>query len=207
MAALLGFSTAAIANPIEFSQPFSFPLSPGNTTVDLPQFDDQGGTRTLVSVELELSAMIGSNITAENDSVLDAPSFPVGLTGLVNASTTGLSTTVSLIENWPFGLSPTDGVAGSGPDYHDFGYLSDNDVDSDSMTDPPDDLSAFVGPGTITVNIDGSAGWSFQGTTDATLVIDNLGASGTAKIIYTYVPEPASMMMLGLGLVGVIRRR
>ena len=73
--ALLGLTAVASADIEQYSDNFSFPLSPGGTNVFLPQFDDMGGTRTLQSVYMEIYAEIGSSITAENDSTLSAPAF------------------------------------------------------------------------------------------------------------------------------------
>ncbi len=201
----LGLPMSAVADSIVHGpQNFDFPLSPGSETLSFPQFDDLGGALVLEQVIIEMYAEIGSDITAENDSSLPAPDFAVNLTGWVTADAPGMSVGANMFGNWPFALAPTDGTPDFGDDYNDFGYLSDSDSDSDQL--PPGDMTPYIGLGTVDVDLAGSAGWSFSGTTDATLQIDDLGANGWAKITYVYTPEPATLMLLGLGALALRRR-
>ena len=109
----------------------------------------------------------------------------------------------------PQWVDATDGVPESGPDYHDFGYVSDSDSASDFQNTS---LAPYIGIGTVDIDIDAEGGWAFEGVTDATLRMSDFEAWGDATIIYEYtcIPEPATigMMVLGaLGMFGGIRRK
>ncbi|MCP4593893.1 MAG: PEP-CTERM sorting domain-containing protein [bacterium] len=199
-------STASAAT-ISFQNSFSFPLSPNSDTKSLSKFDDLGGTLTLTKVTLYIDALVGSSLTAENDSQLPAPLFQASLTGLVTATSPDLSVSAAMADNWPISLAASNGLAGEGTDFHDFGYLSKSDTDSDQIATPTD-LSFYVGAGNFfDVDIDGTAGWGFSGTTDATLTVADLGAEGIVKVTYEYVPEPTSLALLAAGGLFLRRRR
>jgi len=205
-AVVLCLALPATADTVSYFDNFAFPLSPGNTTLTLDKFDDAGGTLTLTKVTLVMTAEVGSNITVENDSSLPAPDFEISLTGLVTATAQDLAVTAAMSESWACSLDPNDTFPGTGPDFHDFGYLGDIDADSDEI--PPGDLGYYVGSGgdtTFDVNIEGSAGWGFSGSTNATLVVSGLGASGCVTVTYEYVPEPSTICLLACGLL-LLRR-
>lgn len=207
---VLAVAAASSANIMEMSsQGFGFGLSPGGTVLTFNKFDTQGGLRILKAVELQVEATIGANVTAENDSMIEVSNFGVNLTGLVDvASIGGLAATLGIVQSaGPVSVAATDGVAESGPDFHDFGALFGNDSDSDLAIFG---LGIFEGPGTFDVNVDGSGGFATSGTTDASIRLQGFGAEGAVKVIYYYdlVPTPGSAAMLGLaGLVGLRRRR
>src|SRR5690348_3986657 len=94
-ALVLTLSAAAQAATVSYNQAYSFPLSPGNTVVNLPQWDPAlFPGQTLVSVELKLDATIQADVTAENDSVIGG-NMSVNLVGFASASApSGISTNV-----------------------------------------------------------------------------------------------------------------
>lgn len=200
---------AANASLFQSSQtlPWSFPLSPGSETLLFDQFDDLDGARQLKEVRISFEGMIGGRATAENDSVLAAPGFGVSLSGSVEVTVLGgVMDAIGIVNmNEVQALDATDGVRHSGPDYHEFGDLADVVSGSDSTTS---DLGSFVGLGTVAVDVDGLAGFSFFGTTDATLGIDDLRSEGEATLTYVFLPTPgaAGLALLG-GVVGIRRRR
>ena len=205
-----GLTASAMADLMESQvQNFSFPLSPGDVTLSFNQFDDQGGMRVLTEVTFLINGEIQASVTAENNSVLPAPDFALQLSGNLTGTFGDLS--VAGLYNETFNtdgnVTASDGVEGSGPDFWDFGTVSDSESQGESTTS---DLAQYVGAGTIDAEIAASGGFTISGSTDSRLVIRDFGASGTAEVIYTYnmIPGPASLAMLGVaGLAGGGRRR
>ena len=190
---------------------FGGPMSPYDDTATLPQFDEMGGQRELVGVCMTYDLSISAQVTAENDSVLPAPDFAVNLSGFATISFGGLSDTVGISTGASFGVGPTDngGMAnGMGPDFHDFGLLSDTANGGDDVFFFP--LAQYIGNGTIDATIHAEAGFSVSGTTDSTIQTTMFGASGTVTIEYKYtiIPTPGTAAILGLaGIAGIRRRR
>ena len=186
------------------SQVFSGPLSPYDGMVTFNQFDDQGGTLTLLAVCLEYDLTVSANITAENDSVLPAPDFAVNLSGFADISFGGLSDTAAISAGAAFGVGPTDGIDGSGTDFHDFGALNDMASGSD---DQFFGLGAYIGNGTIDAIIHAEAGFSASGTTDSTIQTSNFQISGKVMITYKYLPTPGAASLFGIAGLAAMRRR
>ncbi|TVQ81156.1 MAG: PEP-CTERM sorting domain-containing protein [Phycisphaeraceae bacterium] len=59
----------------------------------------------------------------------------------------------------------------------------------------------------MTANINANAAFGFTGTTDATLIVSNLGATGNITLIYNYIPAPGTMALMGLAGLAATRRR
>ena len=207
---VLGSPAMGLSHPPQ-TLTFSFD-NPGSQTLNFNQFDDNGGMYLLTKVTLDLTATQSANVTGENDSQSPG-SLTATLGGTVTATGGGLLAIASLsTSDGPYAVTASDGTPGSGPDFHDFGYMSDSDSDTDILTHPPTNLSAFVGLGTIAIDIDGSGGFSISGVSDSSLVVTEFDNDGCATITYEYsvVPEPATIGMLvtgALGMFGVILRR
>lgn len=207
LAVMLVAAAPAMGLSISQTLPFEFPISPGDQTLAFDQFYMPGCW--LLSVTLELDAWEGGNITAENDSAI-AGNITVTMSGWVTGTGPNLLATALLSQSeGPVAVAATDGTPESGPDYHDFGYVSDFDSDTDFQNT---NLAPFIGTGTVDIDIDAQGGWAFEGVTDATLRMSEFEAWGDATIIYEYtcIPEPATIGMVvfgALGMFGVIRRK
>lgn len=213
LASLLAVASSASASFSSSEMQFgawAFPLSPGMSVLTFNQFDDMGGTRVLKGVELNIEGDMGALITAENNSVIPANNFAVGLTGIVNVNVGPLAGNLGILATSPImPAAATDNAGvpnGSGPDFVNFGFISDTDSDSDFIGASP----FWIGGGTIPGSVLGSGGFAAQGSADATINFVDFGTKGRVKLTYYFdvVPTPGATALLGLaGLVTIRRRR
>lgn len=170
-------------------------------TLYLPQFDTSLGT--LTGVTLNISDAEQAQVTIENGSP-DSASVTINLTGLVEATDNiSFDSTANLSQSWgPYSLAANEGPIiptynGSGPDFANLGTITS----SATKTVTSFDLSLYEGSGTVPVTVNGSGGWSAQGTTAYSLIINEFAGEGSVYATYTYtpVPEPSSALFLGFG--------
>lgn len=185
---------------------WAFPLSPNSQILPFDKFDDGGGTKVLTKVEMMFNATMGANVTAENDSALPAPDFAVNLSGFVTVSFSSLSGFVGLAQGAAAGVDASDGIADSGPDFHDFGFISDSGNGSDDTTSG---LAGYYGPGTINATVFGSGGFSVSGSTDSSLGVSDFAGSGDVTIKYYWdpIPAPGAFGLAAMGMLAAGRRR
>lgn len=195
------------------SQDFAGQLSPfGPINLTFDQFDDNGGLFVLKAITLEFDAEITANVTAENNNQQAAPEFGVQLTGFVNvdvpAPAPGLLSGTALLDAQATsgGVAGTDGVPGSGPDFHNFGTIADGSNASDTLFA---NFGAFVGNGTVDAEVFGQGGFTVTGASSAQIQVSNFGVSGTVTITYHYniIPAPGAAAAFGLFGLGATRRR
>lgn len=209
LAIAAGASASFSDSEVQFDS-WSFGLSPGSDTLSFNKFDTMGGTRVLKGVLLEIEGDMGAIITAENNSEIPVNNFAVSITGIVDVAVGPLSTSLGIVANSPIvavGASDNGGLAnGMGPDFHDFGFISDADSDSAFGLPSP----AWIGPGTIGGTVDGVGGFAAQGTSDATINFDLFGTKGRATLTYYFdvIPTPGAASLIGIaGLTSIRRRR
>ena len=178
-------------------------------TVDL--FDDLGGTRTLINVLVSLSGTLFSDGTVTNTAD-QAQTFNVSTLGQIFQGTTDVgapSVLPTLVILPLFGntviASETFVDAGVGVALP-FGPGSVSAAVTFGTADPLD-LAQFVGPGSFTYLMDTLIATSVAGgggnvdTTITTL------ADATLEVVYEFneiaaVPEPATLLLMGVGLLG-----
>ncbi len=188
---------------------WDFPLSPGKQTLQLPKFDTNDGLHVLKLVHLSWEGSMSANVTAENDSEIAAPEFSVGLTGLVNLDINGGTVLGSLgfvRVAGPVAVAASDGVPDMGPDFHDFGLVSDTDFDS-TFEIPAAVWLAF--PDTFDVQVTGSGGFAVSGSADSSIMVSNFRTSGEVCVTYYYniIPTPGAFGLAGLTGLALLRRR
>ena len=175
-------------------------------TLYLPQFDTSLGT--LTGVTLNISDAEQAQVTIENGSP-DPASVTINLTGLVEAKdNVSFDSTANLSQSWgPYSLAANEGPIiptynGSGPDFQNLGTITSSATETVTSFD----LSLYEGAGTVPIAVSGSGGWSAQGTTAYSLIINEFAGEGNVYATYTYtpVPEPSSALFLGFGGLALI---
>ena len=197
-------STASAQFTQTDSAMFGFDLSPGSQTIQLDQFDDLGGTLTLQSIMIEIDASVSAAVTAENESSLASPDYELSLTGVIGVAGFGLDASASIVDTFGASLAASDGTPGAGPDFIDFGTLTSSDDDDDFLLSG---FAPFIGTGQLDFDVNGSAGFSFSGTTASLLDVSLLESSGTVTIIYTFIPTPGAAALFGVAGLAAARRR
>lgn len=197
-------------------------------SIVIPQFDDLGGTRSLISVELSFEGSSKGTLTFTNDSTTTA-SYEAQVSSEVSVAN---GNTGDLAEEF-FYLEA--GGTGSRNETYESGTLAANggqanvavpasdltisdSLSIDASTDPDDVggllLSNFVGTGDITAFL--SSVVLVAATTSSDFTVSGaFTTSGVMDYTYNYttssvsVSEPAGVAFLGLalGMMGLTRRR
>lgn len=185
-------------------------------TITLPQFDTLGGTLQLLDVEVEFLHEGSMEPAADNDDPFQSATVRARVIRQWTASGPDVFGNGSQQVNSPFvDLDPDDGDLANfdpnPPDGFDFGSLGYSLL-SAGLYYPDDSLYEGVGSVVFTVTpllmVNDLQFQDPPGTPDAwQLEVENPILTVTAKVCYTYIPEPASIALLALGGLLALRRR
>lgn len=199
---------------------FQSDLQPAGT-VDLPSFDNMGGTRTLLDVIVNLSHSGSCEPAADNDDPFQGALVRARVIRQWNAAGPGVGTFGSNTVNSPFiSLDADDNDGGNndnfdptGPDGHDFGVLGYGPLTIGPFN-PAEVLYDTNGPNTVSFMVTPLLmvnDLQFQdppGTPDAwQLEVENPILTVEVCVTYVYVPEPATAGLLAFGGLLALRRR
>ena len=194
-------------------------------TLTFDQFDDQGGTLTLQSIRVDVTLTVtGGSLKTDNDGAEAASG------GVEFGAEVLLTPSVSMIDSayqqiiqsgdvkatggTTLSLSADDGdteVGGTayfsyaGSDYDYYNGTTQNDSDFGYVNSVV--FSQYIGTGTFTVDVDADQIADYGALGGVQAQIDPLNACGCVIITYEYIPEPATLAMLAIGGLAVLRRR
>jgi hypothetical protein len=184
-------------------------------TLSFNLFDDNGGTRELISVQFSLMAQTNGVARAENrgDNVTTVTAILNTEISLVDAMSNVVASSAPSLERTAT-LGAWDGTldyAGlSGIDFENFNTT----VSTSGSINAPTDLSAFIGMGSGSIIFTAHALSIVDGGGNLTTEVGTR-ASGSAIITFEYEDSletseavaPSHLAFLGLGLVALFRLR
>jgi len=223
-----GFSSLAIvlalgsvASAAAITQTQNFNGTPNfNSVLTFQEFDDQSGSLTLQSIEVIFSVTVtGGQLVLDNDG--DDPAsgtFEFGAKGsisstdvsLVDGSSQPVTDELESIHSQAFSL---DGNVGDGSGDYDpsspdgMSYDGGTENDSDSGFVGSHVFGQYTGTSTYDITASLSQWQDFGGISGIEWAVSPVSASGSVRVIYNYIPEPASLGLLCLGGLALIRRR
>ena len=214
-----GVASAVVYPPITQTETFSGTPNLARTfTFD--QFDDQGGTLVLQSIQVlvELDANGGTLILDNDGEEPAAGNYEFGAKSNISSTDVALLTAtaqpvtaeLSALTSGPFSLA---GNLGDGSEDFDPSAPDGVQIDGGLVSDSDDGyigsayFAGYKGLGTFDIDLDAIQWSDFGGVSGIEWAVTPVTASGEVTVIYNYIPEPATMGLLGIGALALIRRK
>lgn len=179
------------------------------STIDVDQFDDQGGNRVLQQVMITLDGHVEGAAMAESLDAAPAH-ITLNLGATITLSLMGDDIAVVLpVAMEAFDAAIFDGTLDfMGPSGMSFPDLEADMSDMASLTSGMDDLTPWIGAGTVSLDATAMGASSGTGAGNLFLQFSTL-ASAKVTVIYKYteVPTPGALALVGVAGGLASRRR
>jgi len=188
-------------------------------TLNFKKFDNLDGTLTLQSIQVLLELEVsGGSMILDNDGVDPAAgTFEFGAKGIISSTDVSLlddsiDPVTGVVEAMHSGTFSLTGNQGDGQTDFDptnpdgMQYYGSVEFDSDAGFITQLVFSDYIGTGTFDIEVGVTQWQDFGGISGIEWAIAPVSAAGKVEVIYNYVPEPATMAFLSIGLL-ICRRR
>jgi len=213
--ALLACAVSAQAANVQVVTPIPSTPTDFSTIVPIAKFNPGPG-QILTMVTVRLNASLDASLIAENRSnqpamITGSVTQSVSLTPPVGPVLTGSHSTtpvtpqsVAAYDGIPFTTELPNGPFGADT----FQWTIVNGVvDESNIYVLPADLALFTGAGTLNYTLVGDSSYMLSSNTGNIAAQASAFVGGQIIVTYEYIPEPASMALLGMGALMIVRRR
>ncbi len=187
------------SGPFTTTTPIGYTPTDWVGTLAFPQFNPALGT--LVEVDLTVTGAMTTQLTITNNS--DSASSGTANTQLVmTVQDAGLNLNAPEINM----IGPTFGYSLAANTSVISGVLTANNSDTEYYT-ISSILAEFTGLGSEVLNASTFTQTLLANTGGNTAAAQVTDASLTGSVLYYYIPEPATLTLLGMGAIALLRRR
>lgn len=216
-ATLTGVASAAT---VVQTKNYSF-VPTGNAPLTFNKFDTSLGTLTAVTITTNVTKS-GGSLSVDNESATPASgtisqTVSITLSGsgvvLLDGSFAAIGNNLSAVSSYAATVGADDGdgpgIHTTGSDYATSGTFATTPTTTETKNVNSIFFAGYSGSGTYGITANGSQGLDTSAIGGAAGSFDPATVFGDVVVTYTYtaIPEPSSILLGGVGMLALLRRR